>query len=119
MTKTFATAAILAALSIPAAAMADSVTLNAPAQGANLNGDTVDMSIYYLAGTDGAMSVNAVYVSDALPDQPHTLRMALQDGDNVTFALPGHPEALYNFQRADGVLTVTSSPVIKAPAAAS
>lgn len=109
MTFKFASAALLAALA-PAAVLADSVTLTAPGHGATLQGETVDLSVRFTDGSDGAYEVVAVYVSTAAPDQPQHLIMALREGDDVTFALPGHAEVLYNFERVGGIVTVTDKP---------
>lgn len=104
-----ATAALLAAFA-PAAVLADSITLTAPGNGATLQGDAVDMSVYFTDGAEGAYEVVATYVADARPAEPQRLIMALQDGDDVSFALPGHAETLYNFQRTGSILTVTGAP---------
>lgn len=107
MTMKFAaaTAALLAAFA-PAAVLADTVTLTVPGDGATLQGEAVDMSIYFNDGAEGTYEVVAAYVDDANPTRPQYLIMAMQDGDDVTFALPGHPETLYNFQRTGAILTV-------------
>lgn len=109
MTFKLATAALLAALA-PAAVLADTVTLTAPRSGATLQGETVDMSIYFTDGIDGAYELVATSVSDAAPDQPQRLIMALSEGDDVSFSLPGHEEVLYNFERTGGIVTVSGEP---------
>jgi hypothetical protein len=37
--------------------------------------------------------------------------MALGDGDDVAFAMPGHPQALYRFVRTGESVTVSVRPV--------
>ncbi|MBU3031544.1 hypothetical protein [Paracoccus marinaquae] len=110
MSFKIATAALLTALAAaPATAMADSITLTVPATGASLHSESVDMNVYFTDAAGSAYEVVATYVSDSAPDQPQRLIMALEDGDDVSFALPAHPETLYNFQRKGGILTVTST----------
>ncbi|WP_299843226.1 hypothetical protein [uncultured Paracoccus sp.] len=109
MTLKLATAALLATLA-PAAVLAESVTLTAPQNGVTLQGESVDMSLYFTDGEAGAYELVATYVSDAAPDQPQRLVMALSDGDDVSFSLPGHEETLYNFQRVGSIVTVTGEP---------
>lgn len=112
MTKTFAAAAALAAVltAAPLAAMAGSVTLAVPHAGASLNDQNVQMNVYYADGPAASVEVVATYVTADQPDQPQRLIMGLGDGDDVTFALPQHPDTLYNFQRRGGLVTVTSAP---------
>ncbi|TRW99360.1 hypothetical protein FNJ84_01415 [Paracoccus sp. M683] len=114
MSTRLAIAAVLAALA-PAAVLADSVTLTAPNSGATLQGEAVDMSVYFTDGADGAYEVVATYVSDAAPGEPQHLIMALGEGDDVSFSLPGHAGTLYNFQRDGGILTVTGQATTFAP----
>ena len=42
--------------------------------------------------------------------------MALSDGDDVSFSLPGHEETLYKFQRTGSIVTVTGEPATFSPA---
>jgi hypothetical protein len=118
MTFKIATAALLAALA-PAAVMAESVTLTAPGFGATLQGEAVDMSVYFIDGSDGAFDVVATYVGDDEPGQPYQLIMELREGDDVRFALPGHAETLYQFQRVGGIVSVTDGPADVVPATTS
>ena len=116
MMKTLSAAAIAAAVFaaiLPASAvMAEtSVRLAAPLAGATLNADQVDMSVYYTRTDDKTFDVVATYVSDAAPDQPQQLFMALSDGYSVHFGLPGHPETLYGFARQGNTVTVSSQAV--------
>lgn len=109
MSIKLAIAAFLTALA-PAAVLAETVTLTAPHNGATLQGEAVDMSLYFTDGADGAYELVATYASHDAPDQPQRLIMALSEGDDVSFALPGHDEVLYNFQRVGGIVTVTGEP---------
>ena len=111
--KTLSAAALAAALfaaALPATAAMNnaSVTLAAPLAGATLEAGRVDMSVYYTASTDKAFEVVATYVSDTAPAKPLQLTMALADGDNVHFGLPGHPETLFSFARHGNAVTVSS-----------
>lgn len=64
MTLKLATAALLAALA-PAAVLAEGVTLTAPLSGTTLDGETVDMGVYFTEGEGDAMKVVPTYVTDA------------------------------------------------------
>lgn len=109
MSIKIATAALLSVLAA-APVMAETVTLTAPLEGASLHSGTVDMNIYFTEGADNAFEVFATYLGDPAPRRPRRLIMALQEGDDVSFALPAHPGTLYNFRREGGMLTVTSGP---------
>jgi phage tail sheath gpL-like len=111
--KTLSAAALAAAIfaaALPATAAMNhaSITLAAPMAGATLDAGTVDMSVYYTATADKTFEVVATYVSDAAPEKPLQLSMALADGDNVHFGLPGHPETLFSFARHGNAVTVSS-----------
>lgn len=111
MSIKLASAALLAALA-PAAVLADTVTLTTPHDAVVLQGETTDLRVHFTDGAEGAYEVVARYGTDAAP---HHLVMALQDGDDVSFSLPGHDETLYNFKRVGGILTVTGEPATFSP----
>lgn len=85
---------------------ADRITLDAPTSGATLRQGGVAMSVYFMALDDGAYEIVAIYAAEAEPGSRHRLTMALNDGDSVSFALPGHPGALYRFERRGDMVTV-------------
>ncbi|AUH33544.1 hypothetical protein [Paracoccus tegillarcae] len=116
MSVKLATAALLTALA-PAAVMAETATLTVPLAGATIQNEEADMSVYFVDGEDGAVTVYAAYVTDDAPYAPNRLTMSLQNGDDVTFSLPGLPETNYSFARTGGIVTVTGEPVEPAIAA--
>ena len=108
-------AAVLSAAS-PASAPAATMSLSAPLAGATLHSNKIAMSAYFLEASAGAFEVVVTYVDDASNDRPQRIVMALSDGDNVQFGLPGHPETLYAFSRNGRVVTISEQSVRRIPA---
>lgn len=106
----FLKATAFAAALIPAAAGADSITLEAPMAGASLHAAGVDMSVYYLTLADGTYEVVATYAAQDDAANAQRLTMALRDGDAARFGLPGHGETLYAFERDGTDVTVRAAP---------
>lgn len=94
----------------PVAAIADSLTLSAPMSGGTVHADTVDMSVYWLP-SDTAFEVVAQYVDRNRETAPQRLRMRLEQGERVSFGLPGQTGTVYAFARSATALTVTAQPV--------
>ncbi|MBN9673979.1 hypothetical protein [Roseibium aggregatum] len=92
----------------PFAAQADSVHLQKPLSGATLVGTQADMSVHYSLTEDNAFEVTAVYVGKDAPEQPHKLVMALQEGDAVSFSLPGYRGEIFTFERDGNRLEVSN-----------
>lgn len=115
MTQFFKAAALAATLApaalVPAAAGADSITLDAPMTGDSLQSSEVDMSVYYIALEGGAYEVVATYLGRDGAADPQRLIMALRDGDAVRFGLPGHMETRFAFARDGAEVTVSAAPV--------
>lgn len=105
------------AFAAPLTASADTITLSAPLNGASLHEGGVDMNVYYTAAADRGFEVVATYAPVAAPAEAARLRMVLEDGDSVRFALPGHDEAIYAFQRNGAAVAVSVQPVPTAAAA--
>ena len=99
---------IAAALSVAStAAFASDITLTTPAAGATLHHDAVDMSVYFTEAAEG-YEVVATYVTDAAPTDPARLVMLLNEGDRVSFGLPGVRGELFSFARTDDAVTVSA-----------
>lgn len=107
MKLTFAmtAAAIFAATS----ALAGEITLNAEMEAASLHEAGVDMVVYY-TDADTHFEVVATYVEPMAKDEPLRMRMGLNDGDKVTFALPEHPATNYTFARNGATVSVNAVP---------
>lgn len=106
----FAPAAALIAALLPAAAMADTIRLEAPLAGATLHDAGIDMSAYYTPRADGTFETVAAYVTASDPADVQHLYMALADGDAVTFALPGEPGTHFGFVREGDTVQIHSEP---------
>jgi hypothetical protein len=70
------------------------------------------MVAYYLPAAAGALEVTATFAAHEPQPQPEPappmrVVMALGDGDDVAFAMPGHPGALYRFTRSGEAVTVS------------
>lgn len=111
----FAATLFASAISAPAAA-SEILTLNAPLAGASLNSEEIAMSVYFTETVGGAFEVVVTYL-DAGQDQPQRIVMALSDGDNLRFGLPGYAGTLYQFARSGDSVTVSDAPAHSAPSA--
>jgi ABC-type glycerol-3-phosphate transport system substrate-binding protein len=104
----FAATLFASAISAPVAAD-ETVTLDAPLAGASLSSEEIAMSVYFTEAEGGAFEVVATYL-DAAQDQPRRIVMALSDGDNLQFGLPGHKGTLYRFARNGDAVSVSEAP---------
>ena len=85
-------AAILVAALLAAPAAAEQVTLAAPIQAGSLYDGPLDMVLYYLPVAGGLLEVTGTCV----PKEGGAARrfvMGLSEGDAVSFAMPGYPQA--------------------------
>lgn len=111
--KMFSAFALTAALSaaIPlSSALAETISLSAPLAGSSLRSGGIHMSTYFIPVAQDALEVVVTYADDATPYQPKRIVMALRDGDQARFGLPGHPGTLYTFSRDGGVVTISDRP---------
>lgn len=99
-------------------APANSVTLDTPYAGVTLGSEEIPMSVYFTRTAGNAFEVVATYL-DAAEDQPQRIVLALSDGDNVRFGLPGHVGKLYEFARNGEAVTVSEAAVQPALSASS
>lgn len=105
---TAATAAATALALGVATAQADSLTLPAEMAGGTLGHAGVDMSVFWVA-QPGGYAVTARYVTPTAVEGEAQLRMLLQDGDVVSFGLPGVGGQHYSFAAQGGAITVTAT----------
>ena len=111
--KVLAIAALAAALSTnavaaPAATM-NTVVLDDPLAGATLSSGAITMSIYFTEAAGDAFEVVVTYLDDAAQDQPRRIVLALSDGENLRFGLPGHQGKLYEFGRNGDAVTISEA----------
>ena len=98
--------AFAAALALSAtAANAETITLNAPMAAASVHSGGIDMVVYYLEQPDHFQIV-ATYVSQDDPSNPSRMNMGFNDGDRVSFALPGESQVTYTFARSGDTVQV-------------
>jgi hypothetical protein len=105
-------AAILAATLLAAPAVAEQVTLAAPIQARSLHEGPLDMVLYYLPVAGSLLEVTGTYAPKG-PGKARRFVMALSDGDVISFAMPGYPQATYRFGRAGA--TVTAAVALSGP----
>jgi hypothetical protein len=105
-------AATVAAAVLALPALADTMTMSRPIEAASLHDGPLDMVAYYLPADDGALEVTATFAPqverpEAAEAAAMRVVMALGDGDDVAFAMPGYLQALYRFTRAGDKVTVS------------
>lgn len=105
-------ASMLAVLGlIPSHIKADTISLDAAIKCASVHDGGVDMAVYYVDQGDH-FEVVATYAPVESPFRPARIRMALVDGDSVSFGLPGAATAvLYSFARSGETVIVEATHV--------
>ena len=106
------TLAILLATTTFASARAEEVTISHALAAGSLHEGALDMVAYWLDGPDGALEVTATFRDRATDDEPMRIVMPMQDGDALSFGMPGYPSLLYTFARvqSDVTISVASKP---------
>lgn len=97
--KMFTIAAVLFS-TWTAAAQAEEVTVSRALAAASLHEGALDMVAYWTEATDGALEVTATFRDRATNDEPMRIVMPMQDGDALSFAMPGYDRSLYSFARS-------------------
>lgn len=90
-----------------APAIADEMTMDQPVQAGSLHDGKLDMVAYFTMTDTRVMEVTATFAERAAAYAPQRIVMGLDDGDKVAFAMPGHPESLYHFERRGAELTAS------------
>lgn len=98
-----------AALAATAPAFADEVRMSAPIEAGSLTGGGVALVAYYVPLADDAFEVTATWLG-ADDAEPSRLVMRLEDGDAVSFSLPGHLDTRLTFARAFETVTLRAEP---------
>lgn len=113
--------AILLATTTFSSARAEEVTIPHALAAASLHEGALDMVAYWLDGSDGALELTATFRNRATDDKPMRIVMPMQDGDALSFSMPGYPSLLYTFARAQSDITISviSKPDIIATVATS
>jgi hypothetical protein len=100
------TAALLASAALALPALADEMTVDRPIAAASLHDGPLDMVAYYMPA-ENDLKVTATFVGREDGARPMRAVMLLADGDDVSFAMPGHLDALYRFVRNGPALAVS------------
>lgn len=95
--------AVACCVALPA--VADSIRLEKAEQAASLHQAGVDMVVYYI-DMDEHFDVVATFNDGTKSYLPARLRMSMNEGDGVTFTVPGRPEISFRFERSGNVVEV-------------
>ena len=104
--KAFAIAALLGA-TMMTSAQAEEVTISHALAAGSLHEGALDMVAYWLDGPDGALELTATFRDRATDDEPMRIVMPMQDGDALSFGMPGYPSLLYTFARVQSGVTIS------------
>ena len=104
--KAFAIAALLGA-TMMTSAQAEEVTISQALAAGSLHEGALDMVAYWLDGPDGALELTATFRDRATDDEPMRIVMPMQDGDALSFGMPGYPSLLYTFARVQSGVTIS------------
>jgi hypothetical protein len=106
------TATVVALLAGPA--LAEEMTMHQAIEAVSLHEGPLDMVAYYVPAAEGVLEVTATFAAGENDTAPMRIVMALGDGDDVAFAMPGYPKALYRFVRAGAAISVSVHEVPRA-----
>ncbi len=105
MIKTIALVAVLgAALITPV--YAEEVTISKPMAAGSLHEGPLDMVAYWMDSPEGSLELTATFRDRATDDEPMRIVMPMQDGDALSFGMPGYEASLYNFARSGQAITI-------------
>jgi hypothetical protein len=104
--KMFALAILLGATMV-ASARADEVTISHALAAGSLHEGALDMVAYWLEGPNGALELTATFRDRATDDEPMRIVMPMQDGDALSFGMPGYEASLYSFARIGKEVTIS------------
>lgn len=99
--------ATLLGLALATGALAESATMTKPIQAGSLHDGPLDMVAYWMPVEDDGYELTATFIGRMPGDRPMRIVMRLEDGDDVTFAMPGYRSALYRFARDGAVVGAT------------
>ncbi|WP_424932301.1 hypothetical protein [Amaricoccus macauensis] len=106
-----------ATLSLAVPAYAESAQTTQPIEAVSLHDGALDMVAYFTENDDGEYVVVATF-AEGDGAYPKRITLALDDGDNVQFAILGHKDSLYGFARNGDVLAVKVDQVLATTQAA-
>ncbi len=97
----------LLGVALATAAMAESTTMYRPIQAGSLHEGPLDMVAYWVPLDDEGYELTATFIGRMAGDQPMRIVMRMDDGDELSFAMPGYRTAQYRFER-DGAAVAAS-----------
>ena len=101
-------ASLLAALFLTTPAFSEEVTISRAMAAGSLHEGPLDMVAYWLEGSEGSLELTATFRDRATDDEPMRIVMPMQDGDALSFSMPGYPSLLYTFARAQSDVTISA-----------
>ena len=99
--------AILLGSTSMAPAQAEEVTISQALAAGSLHDGALDMVAYWLDGPDGALELTATFRDRATDDEPMRIVMPMQNGDALSFGMPGYEDSLYSFARSGQQITIS------------
>lgn len=107
----FKSSLLLAATLVASPALADEVRLTRPIEAGSIAMESLDLVAYFVTLPNDGYAVTATWLGsdDA---EASRLTMRLDEGDAVSFSLPGHPETLLTFARDVDSVSVIAAPVV-------
>ena len=99
--------AVLLGTTMVASARAEEVTISHALAAGSLHEGALDMVAYWLDGPDGALELTATFRDRETDDEPMRIVMPLQDGDALSFGMPGYEASLYSFARSGQEITIS------------
>ena len=87
------------AATLATAAIAESTTMSRPIQAGSLHEGPLDMVAYWVPLDGDGYQLTATFIGRMPGNRPMRVVMKLEDGDDVSFSMPGYRTALYRFER--------------------
>jgi len=106
MNKTFMLAAMLGVV-LSAPAYAEEVTLSKAMGAGSLHEGPLDMVAYWVDGPEGSLELTATFRDRETEDEPMRVVMPLQDGDALSFGMPGYRGTLYSVARTGRTISMS------------
>ena len=90
-----------------APAQAEEVTISQALAAGSLHEGALDMVAYWVEVPDGALELTATFRDRATDDEPMRIVMPMQNGDALSFGMPGYQDSLYSFARSGKKITIS------------
>ena len=97
----------LIGVTLMTSAQAEEVTISHALTPGSLHEGALDMVAYWLDGPDGALELTATFRDRTTDDEPMRIVMPIQDGDALSFGMPGYDNSLYSFARSGKEISIS------------